>query len=433
MIYYSTRDKQKQAGVSFAQAVLQGLAPDGGLYLPEKIPTLPDSFFQNITEYSNEDIAYEIAQAYVQEEIPEKELRKIVAETINFPLPVSKIREGCYSLELYHGPTMAFKDVGARFMARVMAYFIRTQLHREVKVVVATSGDTGSAVAAGFFGIEGITVHILYPKGKVSPLQEKQLTTWGSNIHAIEVEGSFDDCQKIAKQLLSDEDIKKTHFLTSANSINIARLIPQSFYYALAWKQLIPLGQPVTFCVPSGNFGNLSAGIMLRLMGLPIRGFIAATNANHVFPDYLHSGNYQPQPSVPTLSNAMDVGAPSNFERMLNFYDHSVDAFRNMIRSVSVSDTETADTLRKVYHETGYLLDPHGAVGYSAIEKLHLPSEGIAVVLETAHPAKFVEVVEEILQQKIDVPQRLLDYAQKTKVADSVAADYDVVKQLIAQ
>lgn len=434
MIYYSTRDTDRKNPQTFANAVLQGLASDGGLFLPEKLPTLPNSFFEHIERLSNEDIALQIAVAFIGDEIPLDVLKQIVVETINFDLPLFPVKENMFSLELYHGPTMAFKDVGARFMARVMAYFVKQHLKQEVKVVVATSGDTGSAVAAGFFGMEGIKVYILYPKGKVSPLQEKQLTTWGGNIIALEVEGSFDDCQALAKQLLNDEELKHTAYLSSANSINIARLVPQSFYYAIAYKQLKQYRKPIVFCVPSGNFGNLAAGFMLKLMGMPVERFIAATNANDVFPKFLSEGVYASAPSKVTLSNAMDVGAPSNFERLWQLCDQDVAVFRKYMQSISVSDATTTNTLKTVYETKNYVLDPHGAVGYYALDQyLNEHPDVIGAFLETAHPAKFVEVVEHILQEKINIPAKLMAFAAKEKVAFQVPVDAEAVKRVLQE
>lgn len=433
MMYYSTRDQERKSHVSFATAVMNGLAPDGGLYLPESLPSLPSAFFENIENLSDEEIAFQIARGFVDNEIPEEILRQIVKETIDFPLPVVQVKNNLYSLELYHGPTLAFKDVGARFMARVMAYFVREKWKQPVRIVVATSGDTGSAVASGFHGIEGIDVFILYPQGKVSPLQEKQLTTWGDNIYAVEMKGSFDNCQMIAKQLLSDNELKEKGWFSSANSINIARLIPQSFYYAIAYKELKKLKKPICFCVPSGNFGNISAGIMLKMMGLPVQHFLAATNANDIFPEFLSSGQYDPKPSKQTISNAMDVGAPSNFERLQQWFHHDVEEFRKVMSSVSVDDITTSKTLASVYNEESYLLDPHGAVGYYALnEFLNHHPDFVGVFLETAHPAKFVEVVEDILPKKIELPQRLQEFMNKEKSSRVCEVDYNVVKSIVS-
>jgi threonine synthase len=343
------------------------------------------------------------------------------------------VKENLFSLELYHGPTMAFKDVGARFMARVMAYFVQEKWKQPVRIVVATSGDTGSAVAAGFYGVEGIEVFILYPQGKVSPLQEKQLTTWGGNIQAIEVKGSFDDCQRFAKQILSDQELKNKGWYSSANSINIARLIPQSFYYALAYKELKKWNKPICVCVPSGNFGNISAGIMLNMMGLPIQHFLAATNANDVFPRYLKSGEFRSMPSKQTISNAMDVGAPSNFERLQQWFQNDVEVFKQKMSSVSVDDNTTSETLLSVYRNEGYLLDPHGAVGYDAMNEFLKENENyVGVFLETAHPAKFVEVVEGILNEKIRIPERLMEFMKKDKMSLECEVDYEAIKNLVS-
>lgn len=433
MNYFSTRDKEKTSPVSFATAVMNGLAPDGGLYLPETMPSLPEKFFQEIEEKSKEEIAYVIARSFVGDEIPEEVLRRIVMETMDFPMPIVKVNDSLFSMELYHGPTMAFKDVGARFMARTMSYFVQSTWKQPVRIVVATSGDTGSAVAAGFYGIEGIEVFILYPSGKVSPLQEKQLTTWGGNIHALEVKGSFDDCQRMAKQVLSDPELKEKGWYSSANSINIARLIPQSFYYAMLYKELKRYHQPICVCVPSGNFGNISAGIMLHLMGLPIDHFLAATNANDVFPHYLSSGQYMAKPSQVTISNAMDVGSPSNYERLQQWFNDDVEKFREKMSSVSVDDETTAKTLAEVYRDKQYLLDPHGAVGYYALNDfLNQHPEYIGVVLETAHPAKFVEVVENILPHKIEIPEKLMAFMKKEKASTLCDAEYEQIKMYVS-
>lgn len=432
MLYYSTRDKERKHPQTFAYAVLHGLAPDGGLYLPETLPPLHASWIESMQDRSDHDIAFHIAKTFIEDEIPDNILRSIVEDTLNFDLPLVAIKENLYSLELYHGPTMAFKDVGARFMARVMGYFVKEQLKQEVKVIVATSGDTGSAVAAGFFGVEGIQVYILYPKGKVSPLQEKQLTTWGGNITAVEVNGSFDDCQALAKQLLGDEALKQQAHLSSANSINIARLIPQSFYYAIVYKRLKVQQKPMVVCVPSGNFGNIAAGLMLKHMGLPIDHFIAATNANDVFPTFIRNGVYQSKPSVSTISNAMDVGAPSNFERLWQIFDEDVVEFRKCMSSASVDDTITGETLKQVYDDYHYLTDPHGAVGFYVLNQyLTANPNYVGVFLETAHPAKFIEAVETILQEAITIPDKLQVFASKEKVAIPAEVQYDQVKEII--
>ncbi|MFN8276661.1 MAG: threonine synthase [Chitinophagales bacterium] len=431
MHYFSTRDKNHQQPHSFAQAVLRGLAADGGLFLPERLPQLPADFFQQLPQLSKEDIGLTIARAFIENEIPEDELRRIVTETLAFPIPAVPVADRMLMLELFHGPTMAFKDVGARFMARVLGYFAKQQAQQPIKIVVATSGDTGSAVASGFFNVPGIEVYILYPKGKVSPLQEKQLTTWGGNITALEVNGSFDDCQALAKKLLNDTALQQEVTLSSANSINIARLIPQSFYYALAVQQHHGKG-PLVIAVPSGNLGNLTAGILLKQMGLPVAHFIAASNANAVFPDFLHSGHYHPQPSTATLSNAMDVGAPSNFERLQYLFQDHLPAFQASITGVSISDEVTRATMQQVYADTGYILDPHGAVGYAALAPwLTAHPDATGMVLGTAHPAKFVEVVEETLGQSIAIPETLQAFARKEKRAIPIEVNYEALQAII--
>ncbi len=372
-----------------------------------------------------------MARALTGDSLPENELRRIAAEAVNFPTPVVKIEEGIYSLELFHGPTLAFKDVGARFMALLLGYFAERQ-KENIKVIVATSGDTGSAVAAGFYDVPGVEVYILYPKGRVSPLQEKQLTTWGKNITAIEVDGSFDECQALAKQLLSDKELNARFKITSANSINIARLIPQSFYYFHAYAQLKAQGKPIVVCVPSGNFGNITAGLMGKMLGLPITLFAAATNANDVVPSFLENGAYEARPSVRTISNAMDVGAPSNFERMTTLFGSAAEDFAPFLAGSGWSDEDTRATMRDVYARTGYMLDPHGAVGYLGLKQALKSNPGaIGVLLETAHPAKFAEVVQETLGVAPEMPERLAAFAEKAKVALECNNDYLQVKALI--
>lgn len=434
MNYYSTRDLKKTNPVSFSDAVVKGLADDGGLFMPESIPTLPTSFFENIESFSNEEIALKVAQSFIGDEIPTEDLKKIVNETINFLLPLKKVEDSIYCLELFHGPTLAFKDVGARFMARVMSYFIKKE-NKKVKVIVATSGDTGSAVAAGFYQVQDLEVYIIYPTGKVSPLQEKQLTTWGNNIHAIELDGTFDDCQKLAKQLLADKQLANEQLITSANSINIARLIPQSFYYFFSYAALKKLKLPIIISVPSGNFGNLTAGLLAKKMGLPIAHFIASTNANDVFPNYLNSGVYQSKASVATISNAMDVGNPSNFERMSYLFQEDLSNFKKEISSYSFTDAETETTVKQVYNNHHYLIDPHGAVAYLGLKK-YLDNESskyVGVFLETAHPAKFKEVMNTILKEEIELPERLAAYADKEKKSKLCINNYQDIKQLILE
>lgn len=429
MQLYSTRNPNKK--VSLKEAAIKGLAEDGGLFMPESIPVLPLDFIQNIEKYSPQEIAFEVSKTLIGNDVPEDKLKEIVYEAFNFPVPGVKVEENIYSLELFHGPTMAFKDVGARFMSRLMSYFYQGDL-RELKVVVATSGDTGSAVASGFFNVPGIKVYILYPKGKVSFLQEKQLSTWGGNITAIEVEGTFDDCQALAKQILSDKELNKKFFLTSANSINIARLIPQSFYYFCAYAQLKELNKPMVFSVPSGNYGNITGGFIAKKMGLPIEHFIAASNANDIVPQYLKSGKYEPKPSVQTISNAMDVGTPSNFERLKELFKNH-ETFKSEISGFSFSDSQTKEMMKRVFEETKYMLDPHGAVAYLGLKE-YLKSQSeevVGVFLETAHPAKFIDVVEEVLHQKIEIPEKLQAFAEKEKKSIPIPNQYSSLISII--
>ncbi|OPC25440.1 threonine synthase [Elizabethkingia meningoseptica] len=426
MKYYSTRTKHN---VNISQAVLNGLADDGGLYMPEEIPQLSASFFENIENKSLPEIGYEVAKQFLGDSIPEDILRNMIDEVLNFDIPVVNIHNDIYSLELFHGPTLAFKDVGARFMARLMSYYANG---KPMKVIAATSGDTGSAVAAGFYNVPGITVYILYPKGKVSPLQEKQLTTWGGNIKALEIEGTFDDCQALAKQLLADEELQQ-QYITSANSINIARLIPQSFYYFWAYAQLKKQNKKIVFSVPSGNFGNLTAGLMAFKMGLPVERFVAATNMNNVVPQYLETGTYEARPSLATISNAMDVGNPSNFERMKDLFHDDIVQFRNLISGYFFSDEETKATIQKVYQETGYLLDPHGAVAYLGLSQYlgEHPENLSGILLETAHPAKFIETVEDSIAAQIEIPEKLSAFGKKEKTAALFPVDFQKVKEFI--
>jgi len=428
MQLYSTRNHSKT--VSLKEAVIKGLADDGGLFLPTEIPLLSKDFIANLASYSAHDIYFEVAQKIIGKDIPSSILLDMIEEVFDFEIPVVGVHDNLYSLELFHGPTMAFKDVGARFMSRLLSYFYANE-NKTLNVVVATSGDTGSAVAAGFFDIPGINVFVLYPKGKVSYLQEKQLTTWGKNITAIEVEGTFDDCQKIVKQLLSDEKLNKVLSLTSANSINIARLIPQSFYYFSSFAALQPLQKPIVYSVPSGNYGNLTGGVFAQKMGLPIDQFIASSNVNDVVPKYLKTGVYQPTNSIQTISNAMDVGAPSNFERLQSLYP-DFEIFQKMIIGHSFSDAQTKDVLRNVYETHNYLMDPHGAVAYlGLIEYLKSHQNKIGIFLETAHPAKFKDVVDEILHKDIEIPEKLKAFAQKEKHSILTQNEYQAVVDII--
>lgn len=426
MNFYSTKSREQ---VNLKQAVLKGLANDGGLYMPETIPVLPSSFIQQLSTYSLPEIGFQVAKNILGNDVPDKVLQPMIEEVLNFPIPLVCVENNIYSLELFHGPTCAFKDIGARFMARLMSYFAEQPL----KVIVATSGDTGSAVAAGFFNVPNIEVYILYPKGKVSPLQEKQLTTWGGNITAIEIEGSFDDCQALAKQLLADKTLNQKYNLTSANSINIARLIPQSFYYFWGYAQLTKeLQQQVVYSVPSGNFGNLTAGIFAQKMGLPINHFIASTNINDIVPQYLQQGVYSPKPSKQTISNAMDVGNPSNFERMKDIFGDAVEQFRQYLSGYSFTDITTKETMLSVYQNHHYMLDPHGAVAYLGLKKyLETHTASAAILLETAHPAKFLETVEPTLNTTVKIPDTLAKFIHKEKQSIVCPVILEEVKKLI--
>ena len=424
MNYYSTNNSSSD--VTLAEAVIKGLAPDRGLYMPERIERLPREFFDGIADMSFHEIACRVARAFFGDDIPGDELDAIVCETLSFPTPLVEVDPGIYSLELFHGPTLAFKDVGARFMARLLQYFIRKgDDHRKVHVLVATSGDTGSAVANGFLGVDGINVHVLYPKGKVSPIQECQFTTLGRNITAIEVDGVFDDCQRLVKSAFLDEELNERLLLTSANSINVARFLPQAFYYFNAYAQLKRLGKAdnVVMCVPSGNFGNITAGLIAHRMGLPIKRFIAANNANDVFFNYLQSGVYTPKASVATIANAMDVGDPSNFARILDLYGHDHSVITSLISSTTYSDGLIAETMKDCYERTGYILDPHGAVAYRALRQLLLPGE-TGVFLETAHPAKFKETVEARIGAEVTIPERLAAFMKGKKQSVEMSKDF---------
>ncbi|MCP4437999.1 MAG: threonine synthase [Aureispira sp.] len=424
MQYFNTRNPEEK--VSFKDAVVKGLADDKGLYMPESIPQLPDNFWKTITDKSDLEIAMEVIYPYVSDDLNKETLEKILAGTLSFSTPVVNVKDNIYSLELFHGPTMAFKDVGARFMSRCLGQFKSDQ---KVTVLVATSGDTGSAVANGFWKIDGVDVLILFPKGKVSAFQEYQMTSLGHNIHTAEVEGAFDDCQTLVKQALCDPALKAKMQLSSANSINIARLLPQMLYYFFAYKQLQEkhAGQELVVCVPSGNFGNLTAGLVAKRMGLPVQHFIAATNANDTFTDFMKTGEYNPKPSVMTYSNAMDVGAPSNFERLHDLYNKDIEAIREDISSFSVSDEETLVEIKKTYEETSYILDPHGAVGKIALEKVLKPNQ-VGVFLETAHPKKFDSVVEKALP---DADLELEPIAAYTSSKVSIANDYNALLSIL--
>ncbi len=423
MKYYSTN--KQVAPASLQEAVVKGLAADRGLFMPERIKTLPAEFYENIDKMSFQEIAYTVADAFFGEDIEADTLKAIVYDTLNFDAPVVPVSEGIYSLELYHGPTLAFKDVGGRFMARLLAYFIKKQGQKDVNVLVATSGDTGSAVANGFLGVDGIHVYVLYPKGLVSPIQECQFTTLGQNITALEVDGTFDDCQAMVKSAFMDDELNTHMNLTSANSINVARFLPQAFYYFYAYAQLKKMGKEkeMVVCVPSGNFGNITAGLFGKKMGLPIKRFIAANNRNDIFLQYLNTGVYTPRPSVSTIANAMDVGDPSNFARVLDLYGDSWEAIKGEISGCSYNDEQIAETVAATYKQTGYLLDPHGACGYKALEEYLQPGE-TGVFLETAHPAKFLETVEDIIGEKVEIPQKLQEFMKGTKQSIELGKDF---------
>ena len=425
MDYYSLH--HKSPNTSFKNAVMQGLAKDRGIYFPENITPLSKDFIANITEYTNHEIAYEAIKQFVGDEIPTKKLKEIIKETISFDFPLVKVNDNIASLELFHGPTMAFKDVGAKFMAQCLEYFNKGN-EEEVTVLVATSGDTGGAVANGFLGAKGVNVVILYPSGKVSNVQEKQLTTLGQNITALEVDGVFDDCQEMVKTAFLDEDIKRT--LTSANSINIARWLPQMFYFFFAYKELQKMNKELVFSVPSGNFGNICAGIMAKKLGLPIKHFVASTNINDTVPNYLVAGVYNPKPSKATISNAMDVGNPSNFIRIRELFNNDLEALKSAFSSYSFSDDETRETMKKIYGESGYISDPHGAVGYLGLKKYDLKANEFGVFLETAHPVKFLDVVEETLPVTVAIPAQIQKVINNKKVAIEVS-NYEDLKAFL--
>ena len=423
MKYYSTNRKASDA--TLEEAVVKGLAADKGLFMPREIKPLPSSFYDEIENLSFQEMAYRVADAFFGEDVPADTLKQIVYDTLSFDVPAVKVKENIYSLELFHGPTLAFKDVGGRFMARLLSYFIRKEGKQQVNVLVATSGDTGSAVANGFLGVKGIHVYVLYPKGKVSEIQEKQFTTLGQNITAIEVDGTFDDCQALVKNAFMDKELNAHMQLTSANSINVARFLPQAFYYFYAYAQLKKLGKAdnLVVCVPSGNFGNITAGLFGKRMGLPVRRFIAANNRNDIFYQYLQTGEYRPRPSVATIANAMDVGDPSNFARILALYDNSHAAISAEISGATYTDAQIRETVKKTYVETGYLLDPHGACGYRALEEGLKPGE-TGVFLETAHPAKFLQTVEEIIGNKVAIPEKLQAFMKGTKQSVPMTKDF---------
>lgn len=430
MKYYST-NKQSPV-VDFKQAAIAGQAPDKGLYFPEKLPTVNPGLIRDIETLSNESIAYEVIKPYVGDSIPAGVLEQIVAETVNFPLPLVPVTNTIASLELFHGPTLAFKDIGARFMSRCLGYFLKDET-KKVTVLVATSGDTGGAVANGFHGVEGVEVVILYPSGKVSPVQEKQLTGLGGNIHALEVNGCFDDCQQMVKDAFADEDLRNRVFLTSANSINVARWLPQQFYYFFAWKQWADKNNPPVVAVPSGNFGNICAGILARQTGLPLQHFIAACNINDVVSPYLQTGNWQTKKAVATLSNAMDVANPSNFVRILEIFNRDFSTVSSTLSSATVTDAETEATIKSVYQQTGYLLDPHGAVGYLALEQYLAEHGGKGIFLETAHPVKFPEAVERITGKPVAIPEAVQTIMNAPKKSELMEVSYEQLRSFLLQ
>jgi len=428
MNYYSLN--KKASNVSFKEAVIRGLAPDKGLYFPESITPLSKDFIENITTYSNEEIAFEVIKQFVGDEIPESVLKTIIAETLCFDFPVVDIEEGVKALELFHGPTMAFKDVGARFMARCMGYFNQNN-QNEVTVLVATSGDTGGAVASGFLGVDKVNVVILYPSKKVSEVQEKQLTTLGQNIKALEVEGTFDDCQAMVKTAFLDENLLSEMQLTSANSINVARWLPQMFYFFFAYKQLAASNKKLVFSVPSGNYGNICAGMLAKKLGLPIHQFIAATNANDVVPQYLTTGEYHAKPSVQTISNAMDVGDPSNFIRIQKIYNNKFNNLKQDLHSYAFTDYQTRQAMLHIYENCNYIADPHGAVGYLGIKTYQQKNPNTqCVFLETAHPVKFLDVVEPVINKSIEYPDQIKTVIDKKKEAKLIST-YNELKSFL--
>lgn len=430
MKYYSTNGIV--GNVSLDEAVIKGLAADKGLFMPEKIKQLPQEFFEQVDKMSLQEIAFSVAEAFFGEDIPVDDLRKIVYETLCFDIPIVQVKENIFSLELFHGPTLAFKDVGARFMARMLGYFVKGGNSKRINVLVATSGDTGSAVANGFLNVDGVQVYVLYPKGKVSEIQEKQFTTLGNNITALEIDGCFDDCQALVKSAFMDEELRSKMFLTSANSINLARFLPQSFYYFWGYAQLKRMGREREFVVsvPSGNFGNLTAGLFAKQMGLPVKYFIAANNRNDIFYNYLQTGEYNPHLSIATIANAMDVGNPSNFARVISLYNNDYDAICKDISGGTFDDRQIAEAVKRVYGETGYLLDPHGACGYLALEE-RLGEGETGVFLETAHPAKFKESIEGILQQEIQIPEKLQEFMRGEKQSVALGGSFKEFKEYL--
>ncbi|MBO1362454.1 threonine synthase [Prevotella sp. A2931] len=440
MRYYSTNHNAPEA--TLEKAIIKGLAEDRGLYMPETIRRLPKSFFENIDAYSFHEIAFQVASAFFGDDIESEALSQIVKQTLNFDCPIVEVENNIFALELFHGPTLAFKDVGARFMARALQYYISkaTKQHtgKGMNVLVATSGDTGAAVANGFWGVEGIHVFVLYPKGKVSKIQESQFTTLKNNITALEVDGVFDDCQSLVKTAFMDEELNSRIKITSANSINVARFLPQAFYYFHAYAQLRKLNRitadmnELVFCTPSGNFGNITAGLFGQQMGLPVKRFIAANNANDVFFNYLTSGIYQPQPSIQTIANAMDVGNPSNFVRIKELFKGSWSEIKKHVDGIAYTDDMIKDTIRRCYNENKYILDPHGACGFQAL-KDKLAQNEVGIFLETAHPAKFKKTIDDILGRDIPIPQRLQNFMQGAKQSIEIKNDYSTLRQILIE
>lgn len=431
MKFYSTNKKSEP--VSFEKAVMAGLADDGGLFMPELIPSLEKSFVEKLEEFSFQEIAFAVTKRFIEDEIKEDDLKRIINEAINFPAPVIPLDDNISVLELFHGPTLAFKDFGARFMSKTMGHFI-SKLDRELNILVATSGDTGSAVANGFYDTAGINVFILYPKGKVSYIQEKQLTTLDKNITALEIDGTFDDCQSLVKSAFVDPELSAKLNLSSANSINFARLLPQTFYYFEAFKQIQNKSKGLIICVPSGNLGNLTAGLIAKKMGLPVTKFIAATNTNTGFAEFVKTGGFIPRKSILTLSNAMDVGNPSNLDRIRELFNNDISNIQKNIFSDSADDKDTLQTIKSVFDNNNYILDPHGAVGYSVLKNYlqnHADSNYPSVLLETAHPAKFLDIVENEVRVNIEIPERLKACLSKEKKSVPLSHDYSAFKEYL--
>ena len=428
MKYYSTNKKSEP--VSFKEAVLKGIADDGGLFMPETIPALPKGFWENISKYDLREIGYNVSKSFLKDEIPDSDIREIISRSISFEAPLVKLDDSNYILELFHGPTLAFKDFGARFMANILSHL---NDGKQITILVATSGDTGSAVANGFYRVEGIKVVLLYPHNKVSKIQEQQLTTLDENITALEVEGNFDDCQRLVKTAFLDEDIKTKLILSSANSINIARLIPQSFYYISAYAQLKNKNAQTIFSVPSGNFGNLTGGLFAYKMGLPVKNFIASVNSNDVFRNYISTGIYNPKASVKTISNAMDVGNPSNFARLYKLFGEDYKALKSLIKSYSFNDDETKEAIKEVRDKFNYLIDPHGAVGYLGLKRYYKENgnDNSGVILETAHPAKFKDIVDKVLNVDITLPDELERCMKKEKHSIKISKKFEDLKEFL--